>query len=89
MKILCFKFDKNRTINEEFDFFEGEGPPGGKRASIHRFLSYLFLVNISICYVSNLIKTAQFMKNFTFLRGRGAREVRGLPFIHFYLNYFW
>ena len=34
MKILCFKFDKNRTMNEEFDFFEGEGPPGGKGASL-------------------------------------------------------
>ena len=23
MKILCFKFQQNRTINKEFDFFEG------------------------------------------------------------------
>ena len=30
MKMFCFKFQPNRTINEEFDFFEGEGPPGGK-----------------------------------------------------------
>ena len=29
MKMLCFKFHQNRTINEEFDYFEGEG--GGIR----------------------------------------------------------
>ena len=46
MKMICFKFDKNPIINEEFDFSEEEGPPGGKGASIHKFLSQLFLVNI-------------------------------------------
>ena len=41
MKMLCFKFNQNRTINEEFDFFKkgkeeplggrgGEGPPKGR-----------------------------------------------------------
>ena len=25
MKMFCFKFQQNRTINEEFDIFEGEG----------------------------------------------------------------
>ena len=51
MKILCFIFHQNRIINEEFDFFLGgerEGPPGGKGASIHEFLSQLFLVNMKI-----------------------------------------
>ena len=39
MKILCFKFNQNRTINTKFDFFEGErrGPWEGKIASIHKF----------------------------------------------------
>ena len=26
MKMLCFKFQQNRIINEEFYFFEGGGP---------------------------------------------------------------
>ena len=35
MKMFCFKFKQNRTVNEEFYFFEGEGegeegPPGGE-----------------------------------------------------------
>ena len=28
MTMLCFKFHKNRTINEEIDFFEGGGGEG-------------------------------------------------------------
>ena len=50
MQMLCFKFDQNRTINEEFNFFEGEGeaegPPEGKGTPIHKFLSQLLLVTI-------------------------------------------
>ena len=41
MKMLCFKFHQNRTINEELDFFEG-----GAEVPIHKFLSQLSLVNI-------------------------------------------
>ena len=49
MKMWCFKFHQNRTINEEFYFFEGgggEGPQGSIEAPIHKFLSQLLLVNI-------------------------------------------
>ena len=28
MKILCLKFEQNRTLNEQFDFFEGKGGGG-------------------------------------------------------------
>ena len=28
MKMLCFKFEQNRTINEKFDIFEGKGVGG-------------------------------------------------------------
>ena len=31
MKMFRFKFDKNRTKNEEFDLFEGQGK-GGERS---------------------------------------------------------
>ena len=45
--MLHFKFNQNRTINEEFDFLEGGGgAAGGKGAPIHKFLSQLLLVNI-------------------------------------------
>ena len=47
--MLHFKFHQNRTINEEFDFFEGGGgggAAGGQGAPIHKFLSQLLLVNI-------------------------------------------
>ena len=56
--MLCFKFHKNHSINEEFDFFEGEeegdprdrdpreGDPRGMGALIHKFSSQLLLVNI-------------------------------------------
>ena len=47
--MLHFKFNQNRTINEEFDFFEGGGrggAAGGQGAPIHKFLSQLLLVNI-------------------------------------------
>ena len=61
MKVLCFKFHKNRTINEEIDLFEGEGegPPGSKGALIHKFLSKFLLVIKLKCRVSNFIKFAQ------------------------------
>ena len=45
MKILCLKFHKNRTINEEFDFFEEEGEdPRGVRGLlfIHLYLNYVW-----------------------------------------------
>ena len=87
--MLSFKFHQNRTINEEFDYFDGEreGPPGGKGASIHKFLSQLFLVYIGKCCVSNFIKTAPKMKNLTF-KSRGERGGRGdLNFLNFRLNY--
>ena len=42
MKMLRFKFHKNRPIYEEFDFFEGgEGPPGAEGAPIYKYLSQL------------------------------------------------
>ena len=44
MKIVCFKFHQNPTINKEFDFFFK--PPVDNGASIHKFPSKLFLVNI-------------------------------------------
>ena len=34
MKMFRFKFDKNRTKNEEFDLFEGQGG-GEKEADLH------------------------------------------------------
>ena len=48
MKMFCFGFQENSTINEELNYFEGggEGSPGGKEAPIHKFLSLLLLVNI-------------------------------------------
>ena len=30
MKMLCFKFEQYRTINEQFDIFEGKGGRGLK-----------------------------------------------------------
>ena len=33
-KMLGFKCQQNRTINEEFDFFAGEGLPGGNMSKI-------------------------------------------------------
>ena len=59
--MLCFKFQQNRIINEEFNYFE-EGP-AGKGAPIHNFLSQSLLVNICKCRVSSFIKFAQYMKN--------------------------
>ena len=43
--MFCFKFQQNRIINKEFDFFEGGGErsPGDKVAPIHKFLSQLLL----------------------------------------------
>ena len=46
MKMLCFKFNQNRPINGEFDFFEGRGALGGEEAPIYKFLSQLLFVNI-------------------------------------------
>ena len=43
MNMLCFKFYRNRTINEEFDVFERgwERPPRSVGVPIHKFLSQL------------------------------------------------
>ena len=41
MQMFCFKFQQNRTINEELDFIEGRGggAPGVEGAPNHKFLS--------------------------------------------------
>ena len=46
MKMFYFKFQQNRTINGEFNYFEGGRgwAPGGKEAPIHKF--QLLLVKI-------------------------------------------
>ena len=36
MKMLCFKFQENHTINEEFDIFEGGGASQGKGTPIYK-----------------------------------------------------
>ena len=47
--MFCLKFQQNRTINDEYDFFEGGGGgeerPGGIGTPIHKFLSLLLLIN--------------------------------------------
>ena len=39
MKIMCFKFHQNRTINEEFDSWEAMGEGGGR---VPRFKKYSY-----------------------------------------------
>ena len=44
MKMYCFIFQQNRTINEEFDFLEGggrRGLQGGKGAPINIFIYFI------------------------------------------------
>ena len=36
MQILCFKFNQNCTLNDEFDFSEVKGAEGGRGASISK-----------------------------------------------------
>ena len=47
MKILCFKFQHNSTINEKFDFFEGVG---GQEDPIYKLLSLLLLNMKILCF---------------------------------------
>ena len=40
MKMLCFKFHQNRTINEEFNFWGDQilsGGPGGRGTRFEKF----------------------------------------------------
>ena len=37
MKILCFKFNQNHTINDEYDFW---GVKGGGREGMSRILKF-------------------------------------------------
>ena len=80
MKILCFKFQQSRTINEEVDFIED----GGKTL-ISKFLSQLLLLNIRKFCFSNWIKITQEMKNLNFeeLRVKIRGEGRGTPISKF------
>ena len=41
MKMLCFKCQQNRTVNEEFDFFEGGAGATG-RPFINCNLNYYY-----------------------------------------------
>ena len=56
MKMFRFKFDQNRTKNEEFDFFEGQGG-GEEEVDLH----FKILLSIII---------GKYMKMFLFMFNR-------------------
>ena len=54
MKMFCFNFNQNRTINKEFDFWGGQilsgGPEGGRGTRFQQFekISYRTVVSTHI-----------------------------------------
>ena len=89
MKILFFKFDKNRTINENFDVFEG----GGGRGSweVRGISSISISINVGkymnmLCSIFNQYRTMY--EEFVFFEKRGW-GIRGPIVIIFYLYYYW
>ena len=83
LKMLCFKFQQNRTINEEFNFW------GGRRGDpISKFQSQLVLVSKHMkIWFKNSAKSYYEWKFDFFEWGKGKN------FYHFYinfnLNYYW
>ena len=69
MKFFCFKFQQNRTINEEFDFGGGMGE--GNVTPIHKFDSQLLFLNVWKCIVANFSKITSQTKNLIFGGGEG------------------
>ena len=49
MKMFCFKFNQNRTINKEFDFWGGQilsgGPEGGRGTRLKKILRSLVQIS--------------------------------------------
>ena len=71
--MFWFKFDQNRTKNEEFDFSKVKEEGSKKWTSISKFYSQLLLVNILICSYSNLFEIGPLII-ITFLkRGEGRQ----------------
>ena len=71
MKMFCFKFQQNCTINEEYDFLRGGGggrEGGSKGTPIYKCQSELILVSICKCSVSKFSKFSPYMNNLNFLR---------------------
>ena len=47
MKMLCFKFHQNRAINEEFYFWGGIFPKGGRVARFKNIEKFLYRTAVS------------------------------------------
>ena len=56
MKMFQFKFDQNRTNNEEFDFFEGRERVGGGLPFLSKFESQLLFVYYEKIFFRNFNK---------------------------------
>ena len=75
--MLCFKFHKNRTINEEFDFFEGNGSPHGVRGLpfINLYLNYFCKYMKMLCFKFH--KNRPINEEFDFFDGGGEGSPGG------------
>ena len=88
MKMLCFRFQQNRTINKHFDFFEGRRGERGLEGRETSFLNfnqnyYWYKYKTVVSYFS---KIAILTKNLTFLSEGGGKRT---PYLNFDLNYYW
>ena len=77
-----FKFEQNRTINEQFYFFEGRG--GGLN-----FDYYWYTYEIVGFQISEKSHHKWRLWLFRVGRGGGGGGGRGTPFMNFKLNYYW
>ena len=73
MKMFQFKFDHNRTKNEELDFFEVRGRGGGRKkvTSISKFYSQLLFDKHMEMFLFKFHRNRTITKNYFFEGGRG------------------
>jgi len=69
--MLCFIFQKNRTINEEFDFFEG-GRGGIKRTPIYKIVILIIIGEYMKIWCFKFHQNRAINKEFDFWRLEGG-----------------
>ena len=70
--MLCFIFQQNRTINDEFDFFEGGREGGMKRTPIYKILILIIIGKYMKIWCFKFHQNRAINKEFDFWRLEGG-----------------
>ena len=90
--MLCFKFEQNHTINELFDFFEGQGEREEEGDFHFKIVLWIIIGKHMKMFLFKFNQNRTITKNYFFEGGMGeggGGARRGTPILNFIRIYYW